>query len=797
MLKNYFKIAWRNLIKNKAHSVINILGLSVGMAVTILIGLWIWDELSFNKSFANYNRIVQVMQHQTFNGVVGTQNDMPIPMGITLRQDYKADFKYAVLSSWTGDHILTYRDNKVVQNGNYMQPEAPDLFTLKMVEGTRSGLTDPRSIMLSASAAKAVFGNADPINKVIKFDNAYDLKVSGVYENFAHNSELREVAFITPWDLYVDSEPWIKRASTRWGNNSFQIFAQLNPNADIDKVSAKIKDVKLKNIAAQGDKVGATFHPTMFLQPMSKLHLYSEFKDGVNTGGAIEFVWMFGIIGVFVLLLACINFMNLSTAQSEKRAKEVGIRKTLGSFRLQLISQFFSESILTAIFSFIVSLLLVQLSLNWFNNIADKTLSVPWQNPLFWIGGVVFSIITGLIAGSYPALYLSSFRPVKVLKGTFKVGRLASMPRKVLVVLQFTISVVLIIGTVVVFRQVQFTKNRPVGYNRNGLLRIDMRTPIIHQSFDAVRSDLIRSGVVTEMAESGSPLTGVWSNNSGFEWRGKPAGLQDDFGTIPVSTQFGKTAGWKIVQGRDFSKDFLTDSSAMVINEAAAKFMNFKNPVGEIVSNGKKYTIIGVVSDMVMSSPYDPVKPTLFPMLNQRGVVVNIRVNPNVSMHEALAKIEAVFKQYDPSSPFGYIFSDEDYAKKFSNEERIGNLAGFFTILAIFISCMGLFGMASFMAEQRTKEIGVRKVLGATVLSLWQLMSKDFVVLILISLFIAVPIGYYFMNGWLQDYKYRSDLSWWIFALTGLGTIAITLLTVSYQSIKAALANPVKSLRSE
>ena len=797
MLKNYFKIAWRNLVKNKTHSFINILGLAVGMAVTILIGLWMWDELSFNKGFANYDRIVQVMQHQTFNGNIGTQKDMPIPMVTTLRQDYKADFKYVIISSWTGDHILTYGDKKVVQNGNYMQPETPDLLTLKMLKGMRTGLTDPTSIMLSASAAKAVFGNTDPLDKIVRFDNAYDLKVSGVYEDFAHNSEFREVAFIAPWDLYVSSEPWVKRAATRWGNNSFQIFAELNPNADINKVSAKIKEVKYNNILAQGDKFGASVHPTMFLQPMSKLHLYSEFKDGINTGGAIEFVWMFGIIGAFVLMLACINFMNLSTAQSEKRAKEVGIRKTLGSFRFQLIAQFFSESLLVALFAFIISLLLVQLNLGWFNQVADKTLTVPWFNPVFWATGIAFSLVTGLVAGSYPALYLSSFRPVKVLKGTFKVGKLAAVPRKIMVVMQFTISVVLIIGTVIVFRQVQFTKNRPVGYNRSGLLRIDMRTPVIHQKFDAVRNDLLREGVIVDMAESGSPLTGVWSNNSGYNWRGKPAGLQDDFGVIPVTPQFGKTAGWKIVQGRDFSKDFLTDSLSIVINEAAARFMNFKNPVGEIISNGTKYTVIGVVNDMVMSSPYDPVKPTFFPMLNQRGSVVNIRVNPNISMHNALAKIEATFKQYDPSSPFSYLFTDDDYAKKFSDEERIGTLAGFFTILAIFISCMGLFGMASFMAEQRTKEIGVRKVLGATVLGLWQLMSREFIVLIIISLLIATPTAYYFMHGWLKGYKYHSELSWWIFILTGVGTIVITLLTVSYQSIKAALANPIRSLRSE
>jgi putative ABC transport system permease protein len=765
------------------------------MAVAMLIGLWIWDELSYDKYFKNYDRLVQVMQHQTFNGNVGTQSDIPMPLGYKLRDDYKNDFKYVVLSTWTSPHILAFGDKKLTQQGNYIQSEAPDLFTLKMIKGTRSGLKDPSSIMLSASLAKALFGDTDPMFKALKIDNKWNVKVTGVYEDLPHNNSLAEIAFIAPWDLYMTTH--VKTNITNWGNNSWQLFAQLSPNADINKVSAKIKDLKMIAFAAQDNKLGLSFKPAVFLYPISKWHLYSEFKNGVNTGGAIQFVWMFGIIGVFVLLLACINFMNLSTARSEKRAKEVGIRKTEGSLRSQLISQFLVESVLISAFAFLFSILLVVLILPWFNQVANKTMQVLWANPMFWILGIGFSLVTGLIAGSYPAFYLSSFKPVKVLKGTFKAGKLATLPRKVLVVVQFTVSVTLIIGTLIVFRQVQFTKNRPIGYNRTGLIQMEMKTDAIHQHFTAVRNDLLQSGAIVEMAESDSPLTGVYSNNSGLTWRDKDPNLQDDFGTVPVSPEFGKTAGWKLTDGRDFSRNISTDSSGIVLNEAAVKFMNFKHPVGETIKWYKDFKVIGVVKDMVMSSPYEPVKPTIFYIAPYAPGIVDIKLNTSKSASEALHKIEDVFKQYDPASPFDYKFTDEEYARKFANEERVGKLAGFFTLLAIFISCMGLFGMASFMAEQRTKEIGVRKVLGASVFSLWRLMSRDFVLLVIIALFIATPVAYYFMHDWLLHYTYRAALSWWIFALTGAGAIIITLLTISYQSIRAALGNPIKSLRSE
>ena len=794
MFKNYFKTAWRNLIKNKANSIINITGLSVGMTVTMLIGLWIYDELSFNKKFDNYYAIAQVMQHQTFNGDVGTQYSLPYLMGDELKKNYGGDFKYVSMSSWNNQHIVAFGEKRITRSGSYMEPQITEMLSLKMIEGTRAALNDYHGIILSSSTAKALFGNADAMNKRIIIDKKFDVKVTGVYEDLPYNSNFRDLTFIAPWQLYIDNNNWMEKTTNPWRNNSFQTYVQIADNAGMQGISAKIKDVKLKNVYP----ADAAFKPVIFLLPMSKWHLYSEFKNGVNVGGRIQFVWLFGMIGFFVLLLACINFMNLSTARSEKRAKEVGIRKAIGSLRSQLIRQFFAESLLVSVFAFILSLILVQLIIPSFNEVADKKISILWTNYFFWIFGIAFTLITGFIAASYPALYLSSFKPVKVLKGTFRVGRFASLPRKVLVVLQFTVSVILIIGTMVVFNQIQFAKNRPVGYSRDGLITTFMSTENIHNHLDAVSNELKNSGAVSEIAESSSATYYVDETDNGFTWEGKDPSVQGDFGVVYVSKDFGKTIGWQFKEGRDFSKDFPTDSSGIILNEAAVKFMGIQNPVGKTINwDGNLYHVIGVAKDMVMQSPYEPVFRTVFVTNNDPQQVIDIRINPSVSAHVALAKIETVFKKYNPAQPFDYHFADEEYAKKFGDEERIGRLASFFAILAIFISCLGLFGMASFMAEQRVKEIGIRKVLGASVFNLWRLLSKEFVILITISLLIAIPIAFYFMHNWLQNYQYRTEISWWIFAATGFGALFITLITVSFQAIKAAIANPVKSLRTE
>jgi ABC-type antimicrobial peptide transport system permease subunit len=795
MFRSYFKTALRSLRKNKILSFINIAGLSIGMAVALLIGLWIWDECSFDKYHQNYARIARVMQQVTYNGYVSTGEAIPLPLEAEIRKNYGGDFRHIVMTAWTSNHILITGDKKVSFSGNFIGSEGPEMLTLHMIRGTRDGLKGPSSMLISQSVATALFGAADPMGKLIKLDDNAGFTVAGVYEDLPLNTTFHNLAFMAPWDYYVASADWLKRAATDWNDDYFQMFVQVAGDEDIATVSEKIKDCKLNNV----DRDKARFQPAIILQPMSRWHLYSEFKNKINTGGAIQYVWLFGIIGMFVLLLACINFMNLSTARSEKRAKEVGIRKTLGSRRMPLIGQFYCESLLMAMLAFAFALLLLSLVLPFFNEVASKKMHILWGSPLFWLAGIGFTLFTGLIAGSYPALYLSSFKAVKVLKGTFKAGRLASVPRKVLVVLQFTVSVVLIIGTIIVFKQVQFARLRPVGYSRDGLIIIEETNDDLHDRFNAVRDGLLATGVVMEAAESSSPTTAVENGRSGLVWKGKDPAMTDHFGNIRVTTGYGTVVGWQFIAGRDFSSQYLTDSTALVLNEAAAKYMHLENPVGEIIRGigRKEYHVIGVVKDMVMESPYQQVKPAIFSITQSGFGYVNIRIDPKASTREALQKIAAVCKTYSPSVPFSYKFADEEYARKFRTEERIGKLAGIFASLAVFISCLGLFGMATFMAEQRIKEIGVRKVLGATVFNLWGLLSKDFIVMVGISLLIAMPVAYYCMDNWLQHYAYRSGMPWWIFASAGAGALLITLLTVSYQSIRTAMTNPVKSLRSE
>jgi len=791
MLKNYFKLAWRNLRKSKMYSFINIAGLATGMAVSMLIGLWVWDELSFDKYHKNYDRIGQVWQFVKFDVEKTSYNSVPLPLAEEFRTKYP-DFESVSVATYNRTVVLGTGDKKISRTGMYTEPDFPDMMTVKMLSGTRSGLKDINSIVLSESLAKVLFGKDDPMNKIVRMDNKTDVKVTGVYEDFPGNSSFKDVYFLSPWSLFTSLDGYAKRASTEWDENSFQLFVQLKEGADFAKLSSAIKDIrmKLENPPA--------YKPEFFVHPMSRWHLHGDFKNGENLGGLIQLVKMFGMAGIFILLLACINFMNLSTARSEKRAKEVGIRKTIGSLRSQLIYQFFSESLLVSFIALLFCLALVQICLPFFNSIAGKEMVTPWTNPVFWFMTIGFCLITGLIAGSYPALYLSSFQPIKVLKGTFKAGRFAALPRKALVVFQFTVSVALIIGTIIVFRQIEHAKDRPIGYNNEGLIEVNMTTPDLYKNYEALHADLLNSGYVSNLSQSSGSVTADYGGTTDISWKGKTGNTRPLFISNQVTHEYGNTIDWKILQGRDFSKSFSTDTVALIINTSAAQAMGFNHPLDEVVRlSGKNYQVIGVVDDMIKFSPYEQVKPSIF-TLNKNAVnVIAIKIAPKVGVSTALSKIENVFKKYNPAAPFEYKFVDDEYAAKFSNEVRIGKLAGFFAVLAIFISCLGLFGLASFVAEQRTKEIGVRKVLGATILSVWRLLSKDFVVLVIISLLIASPVAYYFMNGWLENYQYRISISWWIFALAGLIAFVLTLTMVSFQAIKAAVANPVKSLRTE
>jgi putative ABC transport system permease protein len=790
-------MAWRNLVKNKVSSIVNIGGLATGMAVAMLIGLWIYDELSFNQSHKNYNRIGHVMRHSMWQGEKQTGGQSsPIPLGTELRSSFGNEFTHIVMSTWTLNYIISSEDKKFTQPGRFMQPEGPEMFTLRMLKGSRTGLRQMNSILLSESLAKKIFGNSDPVNKIVTIDAKVSATVTGVYEDFPHNSAFNDVSYIAPFDLYASFNPWVQKVQNNWQDNSFPIYVQIAPHTTFAEVSSRIKNVMLPHV----DKESAADKPEVFLHPMSKWNLYSQFEKGVNVmSDRLKFVWYYGIIGMFVLLLACINFMNLSTARSENRGKEVGILKTIGSVRAQLVSQFLSESLLVAMFAFVLSLGVVQLVLPWFNTVSDKEISILFAHPGFWLAGLAFTIVTALLAGSYPAFYLSSLQPVKVLKGTFKGRRSAILSRKMLVVFQFTTSIALIIGTVVVYKQVQMAKNRPVGYDRNGLVILPKHT-LLQGKSEALRARVLQTGVVEEIAESSSRLTDVGSNDTGFEWRGKDTTTDKDLGTVRVSYEFGKTIGWRFLAGRDFSRELISDSAGLVINEAAARLMGFDNPLEEIVRcqyihNGQNLKIIGVVKNMVMESPFDPVRPTVFFLGRTRWMFV--KLNPHVSVSRALQKLEAAFTEVVPAAPFDYKFVNEEYAAKFAAEERIGKLAFFFAILAILISCLGLFGLTSFIAEQRTKEIGIRKVLGASVFNLWKLLSKDFILLVTISCFIAIPLTYKILNSWLQNYQYRIGISWWVFAGAGMMAVLITLLTISFQAIKTAITNPVKSLRTE
>ena len=714
---------------------------------------------------------------------------MPIPLSEELRNKYP-DFKYVSLCT-KRTQVLGADEKKLSVTGDYAEPDFTKMMSVKMISGSGDLGADMNGILISVTLSKNLFGKENPIGKAIKVNNKEAVKVAGIYEDFPKGCEFEDVLFLMSWDQLYASEDFTKNSRQEWDNNSYWIYGRLKDGVDFKNVSAKIKDIRMKRSGPPGYK------PEFFIHPMSKWHLYSAFKNGVNTGGAIQFVWLFGIIGVFVLLLACINFMNLSTARSEKRAKEVGIRKAIGSLRGQLIVQFFSESLTITVIAFVAALLFAQLALPLFNRISGKDMSILWKNPYFWIMGLGFSLFTGLIAGSYPAIYLSSFNPVKVLKGTFKVGRFAAVPRKTLVVVQFSVSGILIIGTIVVFRQIQYAKNRPLGYDRNGLIQMGMNTDLIGH-YEALRNDLLKTGAVYEFAESSGAITDQGGGTTAISWKGKGKDEHPLLMSNSVTIDYGKTIGWQLVQGRDFSRGFVTDTASMILNESAIKLIKFKNPLNETISwQGKEFRVVGVVRDMVKESPFSNVNPSFFVMNPGAVSTVNIKLAPKMSKSDALTRVGEVFKIYDPESPFSYSFADEDYNRKFLDEERIGKLAACFASLAIFISCLGLFGVASFVAEQRTKEIGVRKVLGASVFNLWGLVSREFVMLVFISLFIAMPTAYYFLHLWLENYAYKADLSWWIFALAGAGALLITILTVSYQGIRAALTNPVRSLRTE
>lgn len=796
MYKNNFKIGYRNLLRNKAYSSINIGGLAVGMAVAMLIGLWVYDELSFDHYHKDHDRIVQVMKKRTLNSEVGIIKPLPFPLKSELNSKYGSDFENMVIAFWRQSLIVSHEDSKLTSLGNFIGKEVIELYALDMLKGSSKALETPNSIIISKTLSEIIFGKNDPLGKLMKIDNEMDVIVTGVYNDPPKNSSLHGLTWIAPWKLLENTQDWISEAG--WDNNSFQVFAKLTKQANIDELNEKIKLLVYNNVSAKEKET----KQEIFLHPMDDWHLKSNWENGIQSGGLINFVFLFGVIGIFVLILACINFMNLSTAQSERRCKEVGVRKTIGALKSQLIYQFLTESFLVVILAFIFAILMMFLALPYFNELADKNLVMPIGNLTFWFISIGFIITTALLSGSYPALYLSSFSPVKVLKGTFKAGKSATVFRKVSVVLQFTVSIALIIGTLLVEKQIQHSKNRPMGYEVKGTIMVWSNSQDFRGKFDLLRNELKSSNTIVEMSESTSPLTMIFNHISDLSWKEKHPDYLVDFGMVRVTPEYGKTIGWNVNGGRDFSRDLKSDSLSLILNQKAVDEMQLKDPIGTIVKWGdgesaRNYRVIGVIDDLLTHSPFEKAIPIVFAMSKRPMNCMTIKLNPNKSTSESLAGIEAVFNKHMPALPFDYRFTDYEHSLKFAAEERIGNLSGIFATLSVFISCLGIFGMASFVAEQRTKEIGIRKVLGASVFSIWKMLAKGFVILVVLSCLIAIPISYLMLESWLASFEYRTSIPWTVFAYSGLGAISITILTVSYHAISSAISNPLISLRFE
>jgi ABC-type antimicrobial peptide transport system permease subunit len=724
-----------------------------------------------------------------------TQTSIALPLTDVLRKEIPG-VQYVAETDDIGhmNHDLLIGDKKLYLGGGAAGADFFKIFEYPFVKGNaNSALKDIYSIVLTESTAKALFGDADPMGKTVRFDNSQSMKVTGVIKDIPKNATL-QFNFLTPFAFTEATTDWIKVGRTKWTYNSFSAYVSLEPGINYAQIAPKIRDIVNKRSPEM-----RSLKPEIMMQSLKDWHLYNDFKNGKVAGGFIEYVRLFSIIGMLVLAIACINFMNLSTARSEKRAREVGVRKAIGSARIDLVYQFLLESVLITLISFLLSLLFVQLALPSFNALTGSNIHVPYGNIGFWCLMIAFVLLTGLAAGSRPAFYLSSFNPVKVLKGTLQAGKAASLPRKILVVVQFTCSVALIISTVIVYQQIQYVKNRPTGYSADRLVMTDMNGDL-SKHFDALRNELLSSGLVESVASSTSPATQVYSHFSLDNWPGKTAGEESvNIGGIWVSNGYFKTMGMTMAAGRDFSGDWKSDSLNVIVNEATVKRIGLKDPINQLIKvnfGNTPVRIIGVVKDALMDSPYKPVEPAVFGH-NPHGFVVNYRLSKNADPHTAIEKIGKIFEKYNPAYPYEYKFVDAEYANKFNLEVLVGKLAGVFAGLAIFISCLGLFGLAAYVAEQRTKEIGIRKVLGASIAQVWVLLSQDFVVLVLISCVIASPVALYFLKGWLEKYQYHVSIGAGVFIASGAAAIIITLFTISFQAIKAALANPVKSLRSE
>jgi putative ABC transport system permease protein len=809
MFKNYFITSWRNLIRDKSYSSFNILGLAIGMGVALLIGLWVQYQYSYDRWLPQYKQAYRLMVRSVNNGEINAGYATQLPLADVVKKEIPG-IRYVAQADWFGQHDLVVKDKKLYSDGGFVGEDFLRIFPYPLLEGNAAEvLKDPASIVLTRNTAIALFGNEDPINKTIRLDNAREVKVTGVLADVPANSTL-QFQYLIPFSFYIQTQDWIRQNMNTWNLDPIQTFVALQPGATMEQVNSKLNTI----LKRYDSRDYANVHMELFLHPLSDWHLRSSFENGQEAGGFIDYVRMFGLIGLVVLIIACINFVNLSTARSERRAREVGVRKAIGSLRKDIMLQFLVEALVITVIAFGLALLLVSLALPGFNTLTSCEIGIPWSDPLFWTTMSGYVLLTSLLAGSRPALYLSSLRPVKVLKGDLtrsrtrpgrwlgrsfiKSSRAAALPRKVLVVLQFTCSVALIISTVIIYRQIQYVKNRPRGYDADRLVMTPSSADLDH-NYAALKNDLLQSGLVTGVTRSTGAVTGLYSWTGVDKWQGKLPGETFGVATVGVTDDYFSTVGMQILKGRDFEKGITEDTTDVILNEAAVKRMRFKNPLNQVIfwNGGKKIRVIGVVKDALMLSPYSQPDPVFFDYNPSWSSSIMYKLSPQANPSSAIAKIQAIFDKYNPAYPFQYQFADEQYAGKFSDEVLIGKLSGIFSALAILISCLGLFGLAAYVAQQRTREIGIRKVLGATEGQVLVLLSREFVLLVVAGCVIASPLAFYFMQGWLRGYYYHITITADVFIDSAAAALLITIATISFQAIRAARRNPVESLRTE
>jgi putative ABC transport system permease protein len=787
MLLNLFRIAIRNVQRNLVYSFINILGLAVGIACSILIFLWVADELSFDSFHENQDQLSQVWINARYDGSIGSFNSVPYPVYKKLLEK-DSRIKNTAVSNWGGQSLLTVGNVRLKKSSYYVTEEFLEMFRFPLLAGQpETVLDDPNSIVLTERAARELFGDSDPINQLIKVDNQNELKVTGILKNVPANSSFEFDCLLS--HKQIEQQAWFKDEGASWDNYSFQIYAELQPGTERASVEASIKDLLTQN--------GQVDLPReLFLHPLADWRLLTTFENGKATGGMLDYVQGFSIIAIFIVVIACINYMNLSTARSERRAREVGVRKSVGSGRSELIAQFLGEATCISLFAFLLALMLVEVSLPFFNTLTQKNLFLEYGSIKFWAFSAAFIVVVGVISGSYPAFYLSSFNPARVLKGKITVGKHAATPRKVLVVVQFFFSTLLIVGTIVIQEQIQFVKKRNVGYTQENLITVPY-TQEIGQHFKTIREELVRSGAVASVAKSNSPITEVYANNF-LDWPGKPKDQKVIFATIATELEYTQTMGIRVLEGRDFIDD--RDSTSILVNKAAADLMGLENTIGTKVSywgDQDRATIVGVIDDVVMSTPFRKAGPMFITYLPEWASAVTIRLEATADVPGALKKVEAVLAKYNPAYPFEYTFVDEQFAKKYTTITLTETLSNLFAFLTIFITGLGLFGLASFTAEQRTKEIGIRKVMGAPVYVLVALISKEFSRLVVVAIALSSPVAWYALSSFLERYEYRINFPWWTLGMAGAIALLFALAIVSTQALRAAMANPSKSLRSE